>query len=157
MGIIDVSAEELDIEPGQVVVFRYPWPNTDKPLKFRSRRLLVKEVRDVARKPLSTITIERNPERCRGRWLIIGLDLDLNEERKFYRERMLEYQMDTWLQLGIHDPLDELPCTFLSRPYAQCPRDMRAIQVIIAKFNHMAERDPTVIHSLAVFPVAPDD
>jgi hypothetical protein len=74
-----------------VISFLYPCANYCgiRP-RLERRRLLVQEVRDVSRSPLDPVTLTREPQLRRGRWLVTGLDLMRGAERSFYLESMTD-------------------------------------------------------------------
>lgn len=75
--------------PGEWLDVLYPAHNRfGLPLEHRRRVIQCLAVRDLRREPLHPESLERRPLLRRGRWLVIGWDDDLGEERAFYLEAM---------------------------------------------------------------------
>lgn len=91
---------------GEIITFDYPAYNTVDSRKniWRTRTLLVSGIRDLARKSLHPVTIQKRPLTNRGRWLITGVCLDCMEERSFYWEAMKGNGAATWLTFGLYNP-----------------------------------------------------
>jgi hypothetical protein len=99
--------------PGEWLEVWYPANNRfGIPLEHRRRVIRVLAVRDLRHEPLHPESVERRPLLRRGRWLVIGWDDELAEERAFYLEAMANaaslpaFQIE-WLPEGA-DP-DESP------------------------------------------------
>lgn len=84
----DVAADPLGLR-GKVIRFDYPAANyrgANAPLQ--TRRLRVREVRDILSTPLAFVTSILNPELRRGQFLISGEDCDVLADRSYYRDSM---------------------------------------------------------------------
>jgi len=70
---------------GDIVEFLYPITNEIgiRP-RLRKRRLLIESVRDLLSEPLAPEDIARRPYVRRGRFLVVGRDLEKDEQRQFY-------------------------------------------------------------------------
>ena len=80
---------DFQFEPGTVISFSYPRHNFHGVLsKLERRRIQVEAVRDLKREPLDLTTLDIQPLLKRGRFLVVGTDLEKNAERSFYADSM---------------------------------------------------------------------
>jgi hypothetical protein len=113
----------------------------------------VTAVRDLCRQPLTPLTIELNPLRRRGRTLLTGIDLELAAERSFYVESMRSFRRDTWLRLGLFDPIDgDSPYWIHPRCFAPIVRDRQLLQMVLDRFSNRVTDRPDIDSVLCVFP-----
>ncbi|MBS0207169.1 MAG: hypothetical protein JSS49_30200 [Planctomycetes bacterium] len=71
--------------------FKYPRYNyRSLPTRLELRRVIVELLRDTQAEPLETSTLTDNPTLRRGRWLVMGYDLDREAQRSFYLDSMTE-------------------------------------------------------------------
>lgn len=77
------------LEKGKVIRFDYPAHNYKGARKqLEKRTLRVRDIRSLAERPLSEATVKMNPGLNRGEILVDGEDLDKDDRRMFYFERM---------------------------------------------------------------------
>jgi hypothetical protein len=77
------------LEKGKVIRFDYPAHNyAGARRKMERRHLRVRDVRRLADQPLDEVTVKMNPALNRGEILVDGEDLDKDDRRMFYFERM---------------------------------------------------------------------
>jgi len=92
------------LEVGRVVHFEYPAHNrVDLPLEWVFRRVRIVSYRFLAAEPLEAESILRRPGVRRGSVLIVGYDLDIGAERKFYLEAIRGYTLPRF-RLGLISP-----------------------------------------------------
>lgn len=135
----------------EILKFDYPRLNTiDNPNPSYSPRIIrITKIRDLTHKTLHPVTVQKNPLTTRGRWLITGICFDRNQERSFYFESMKHVARNTWLTLGLFDPIEPDPQPFFTIGiYAPIQRDRIFMAQIIQEF-HAIE---STINSLGVFP-----
>lgn len=140
---------------GQIAKFEYPESNkVGLDPRYRSRTVLVEEVREFAAAGFHPETIARRPMTNRGRWLIVGTCLDSGEPRMFYFESMRHARKDSWLTLGLYDPIDEncVPVYHVGR-FAPTRSDREYLFEVIREYGDQSEDRPHAVHSLSVFPV----
>jgi hypothetical protein len=77
--------------PGRAYAFKFPRHNFHGVIsRMEQRRILVERVRDLTKEPIDRVSFDLQPLLRRGRFLVTGLDLDINEERSFYTASMSE-------------------------------------------------------------------
>lgn len=80
---------ENAIKVGQVIEFDYPAANYRNARRRMERRIaLVSEIRNLAKQPLAPVTLQADPDLCRGVNLVTAFDLEKQANRKFYLESM---------------------------------------------------------------------
>ncbi len=141
---------------GEIIHFDYPEQNTcDQPPVYKPRSVLVTEIRDMAKSGYHPETIERRPTLNRGRWLITGICLERYERRMFYWDAARESRRETWLTLGLYDPLDDgenpEPCIRVGK-FAPTASQRELLRDAIRKYGKIAEERPEVTHSIGIFP-----
>jgi hypothetical protein len=68
------------------------------------RNVVVKEVRDLVRDPLTTQEFLRRPFVNRSRWLIRGFEPSFSRFRQFYLGSSVEFRSPGTLRLSVYDP-----------------------------------------------------
>ncbi len=141
---------------GEIITFDYPAYNTVDSRKniWRTRTLLVSGIRDLARKSLHPITIQKRPMTARGRWLITGVCLDCMEERSFYWESMKGNFAATWLTFGLYHPerAEDAPVHQFG-VFAPNKRDRLFMRDVLKVYYEETEERIDVDFTLGVFPV----
>lgn len=135
-------------EPGELLTFEYPVRNrVDRPTEYRLRRIVVKEILDLREQPpVDSAWIVERPYTARGRHLVTGFDLDAKAERSFYLEAMRHAKRDTWITLGLYDPVTDDPRPLAAKGvYAPTEQDRAYMAAVLRHFRH---RSQTSTHCL---------
>ncbi len=127
---------------GEVVHFDYPEQNLcDRPPVYKPRSVLVTKIR-----------YERKRKLDCGRWQIIGICFDSNAQRMFYWDAARESRRETWLTLGLYDPLDDDPEPFYRLGKFVSTKSQREfLRDVIIKYGERAEKGETA-YCVGVFP-----
>lgn len=148
---------------GQVISFEYPKSNQvhNRRPHYRRRTIAVTEVRDMSRHGVTLQAIKTRPTLARGRWLVTGTCLETGQERSFYVESMKEKQQQTWLTLGLFDPLAESGPVYTDGLYAPTAADRQFLCQVLDRFNLLDAEQPPVPDTddnliLGVFPINDD-
>ena len=147
--------KRLCLEIGRVNGFCYPTHNRlDLPLEFAYREVEFISVRDMSREPLELVDFLAAPMIRRGRQLMLGRDMVLNEERQFYLEAIQGRKLPA-LRLGLYDPKcpGEGPLSFIPQLFAPTAAGMKLLARTIRDFRtrepHKWTGNP---FRLAIFP-----
>ena len=144
--------------PGNVLSFSYP---TDNRFMVRTRyvrrRLFVERVRDLERDPIDPYTLWSDPWRRRCRFLLIGQDLDLQQQRSFYLDsaRCVRQVDVPVFRLGSFDPLDSGPVLFRGPVFTDAAEDLARMQRLMRRAYHLVESDVEAHRVIGVFPIGP--
>jgi hypothetical protein len=93
----DVSQQAFAV--GKTISFDYPILNRfGEPLHTRRRTMTITRIQDTQREPILWEAIEQAPKIRRGRWLVTGLDQELQAERSFY----LDYLSRRFWRAGLY-------------------------------------------------------
>lgn len=139
--------------PNEIASFEYPKSNclnNRRPVYVR-RSILVTDVWDMGRRGVAVQTVRLRPMLARGRWLITGTCLDTGQERSFYAESMRDYQRQTWLTLGLFDPLDKSGPILTRGQFAPTATDRRFLARVLDNFNRLPDVQGSGL-ILGVFP-----
>jgi hypothetical protein len=118
----DNKEGQIMLRQGSGLRFDYPEANHQGlPPVLHKRRVIVEDVRDTQEKPLDPITIEVRPKLKRGRYLVVGYDIDKKAVRRFYLDSMVDITPFTLatLRLGIYDQLSDAPPELLGTTYVE--------------------------------------
>lgn len=141
---------------GEIITFEYPAYNSVDSRKniWRTRTLLVSGIRDLARKSLHPVTIQKRPLTNRGRWLVTGTCLDCFEQRSFYWEAMKGNGAATWLTFGLYNPEseDDVPVHQFG-VFAPNKRDRLFMRDVLKFYYDETEDRIDIDFTLGVFPI----
>lgn len=158
--IIDPKVSEMrpkspvDAGIGDLLSFEYPERNLIgvRPV-WKPRLLLVERIIDTMTEPIDPRAVELAPLTRRGRYLIHGHDLHVEQPRSFYYEAMRHVRKHAWLQLALFDPCDEEVTPLFPRgPFAPTRKDRLFMAEVIGHFNRKAVHRPKVQLNVGVFP-----
>lgn len=140
MNARDMNQLPLGVGIGRLLTFDYPERNLIEtaPL-WVTRTLLIESIVDTQRDPIDPLAIDCEPYRHRGRWLLTGVDLDLDRERSFYLESMRDFRADTWRQLGLYDPCESEPPFYRQGKYPPTRNGIDFMREVIQGFNDITE------------------
>lgn len=139
---------------GKTIVGWYPRANyRDVRLAYEERWFKVESFRDTLKEPIEQATRDLDPLLRRGRFLLIGMDLEKREERRFYLASFRNYSVvDVEPKLWI-EGYAQVVCRiaggkdFVADPCIELPRAKR-----IAKgFNDMVDDGSrAMVHEIAL-------
>jgi len=155
-----MSLPSLPVGIGSLLAFDYPLANRlGLPLAYLTRRIVVTDVRDVLRRPLTPAAVELVPLVRRGRWLITGYDLDRRAERSFYWEAMRHVARPSWLTLGLWDPLDapDAPPRCTRGVFAPALSERLFLADVLRRYRLLSAGRPDVHLVAGVFPLLTGD
>lgn len=152
-----MSKSPLQAARGELLRFEYPERNliSVRPI-WRPRTIVVDRIVDTMAAPVPAKWFQRRPLIRRGRYLIIGYDLDCEQYRQFYVDAMRGVESVHWLALGLYDPCAEDPVPLrCDGPYAPTVEDRLYMVDVIKHYNRLVAKRPDIWLSLAVFPWDP--
>lgn len=148
------------LKAGTVLEFFYPEDNRLRvKTRFLRRRLLIREVRDIAIQPVEPEYIIRNPDLRRGPILLTGYDWTREDTRSFYPTSMRSISLPEIrvLQLGFYDPLDEVAPPKLFGPlWTDSRAELQQIRKLIRYLTKLGAAKPSTRLAVGVFPVTDD-
>jgi hypothetical protein len=125
-------------EIGECIEFSYPTSTDVKSIESATRRLRrvqVKKIRDLVRDPLTTEEFIQRPFVSRSRWLIRGLDLDLQVWRQFYLGSTLEFAAPGSLRLAWYETGGTKPLEFVGGDFEPSVIERRRLMRVLQKLN----------------------
>lgn len=102
---------------------------------LRSRRIIIRRLRDLCQEPLTVEEFIRRPFVARSRWLVRSWDVDLKTWRNFYLGSTPEFKSPGTLRLAIFGACPDRPIDYLGRMYHETFQDRRAMLHQICKWN----------------------
>ncbi|MEM6365838.1 MAG: hypothetical protein AAF745_15530, partial [Planctomycetota bacterium] len=94
---------------------------------YRTRRIRIRDVRDLISDPLTPEEYFRRPLTRRSRFLVTAFDLDLNQWRRFYLGSTQEHASEGRLRWALYQPGHLQPKTISSRSFDPTRRDRIAL------------------------------
>lgn len=149
------SSSDCPVSRGQIFQFSYPENNRfRKRTRLERRRFVVQGIRDLERRPLSPVTLDRDPDLRRCRFLLCGHDLDKHEWRCFYLDswrtvRKIEIPLQ---QLWLYDPLTDCRVERVGPLWTDSREDLARVRSLIRQFNEYATTTNGVNLLLGSFP-----
>lgn len=142
------------IQKGNVLGFDYPAANYRHVRRRMERRLaLVLDVRNMIAQPVKDVTLQIDPELCRGMNLVTAFDLQKQEWRTYYAESMENISLaqattadEQWSVMLIEtaaswSPIErELPDEFVIKDWLAKGIAAPIAEIIAANANAMAMR-----------------
>ena len=145
------------IKIGSILQFSYPLVNRVRvSTKLVHRRFVVQRIRDLEKRPLSPITLRRNPDLRRGPILLRGQDLDKYEWRSFYitSARSIRTLSIPLQQLAFYDPSKpDSELDWVGPMWTDSQLDQQRIRDLIRYFNRFIAHRRNVLTCLGIFPV----
>lgn len=145
---------------GTVIEFHYPADNRIRvSTRFVRRRLLVRDLRDLAATPLDPETVRRNPDLRRGPVLLTGYDWTREDTRSFYPTSMRSIVVPDIrvLQLGFYDPLDgNQPPKLFGPLWTDSRAELQQIRRLVRHLSKLSAAKPSARLAIGVFPVTTD-
>ena len=147
-----------DLQPGRLVRFEYPIRNfLDEPLTWTYRRIVIERVIDLANSPLNGKWIRKRPQIRRGRYLVIGFDLDREAKRSYYLEAMRGQEQLAWLSLCLFDPINK---QIVEQPIRYYPPEVERREFLarlIRRHDEIACQQEDSFLTLCVLPTIPHE
>jgi len=120
---------------------------------WKRRRIVVERIVDTLHQPIDPRAIELQPLRRRGRWLIIGHDLDRGKSRAFYWEVMRHVCRPVDLHLGIYDPMEDSPQVLGSGGiFAPTRKSREKMAHVIREYRMLSKHRHDIWLNVGVFP-----
>ena len=107
----------------------WPWPR-----RWRRREILVKQIRDLVRQPLTLTEFLHRPFVYRSRYLILGNEF--GRDKQFYLGTAREYFTRGQLRLGLYEIGDSAPSRLVSRPFENTPCDRKLLYRAVKHLMH---------------------
>ena len=118
------------LEVGQRLVIHYPKStHISAEPQFRRREVIIKDIRDLVRDPLTVEEYCQRTQVRRSRWLVSARDVQIGAWRRFYLGTTREYWRSTPLRLGLFHPDTGRFVKLLARPFEATPYD----RILLAK------------------------
>lgn len=150
-----MSVLPASVSVGSVLSFAYPTDNRVKvSTRLRRRRFVVESIRDCAANPIEPWAIALRPDLRRGRFLLVGRDLELHDTRQFYLSsaRSVKLIDSPISQLAFYDPTRNGPLQFFGSLWTDSREDMLQVRYVIRNVNAMLNKRPGLVLSVGLFP-----
>jgi hypothetical protein len=122
-------------EINERIIFHYPETSHlfgRRQAKFRRREIIVRQIRDLVRSPLSVEEFLRRPMIQRGRYLIVGTDVQSGQLRQFYEASFEERLRELPLRVGYYRKFEMKP-EFVLEDEFNTPCERTALARAIAR------------------------